>query len=419
MASGGHCATGTCPECIQGTKDPGKEITRAIGGEVRVRGDLVENQDLGDLSSSPGSRATQMLARTRLHFSLAAGSRVKGFFQGQFYLRDSQSGYSRGNLYQAYLELSGIGHAPVHLTAGRQELCYGSAFFFGSNDFFEGLVWDGVKLRIAGGNTFRADLLGARYVKLDKDSSDDDPSLFGIYSTFTLREETDVDVYFFHHKGGFKFFHEDHPDGAQWFTLGARAAGKINEQVDYEIEPLCQFGKIGNQYRGGDDTINAYGGHIEGGYSFPSKYNPRLFAAYAFGTGDNDTQDEVYGEFHGNIYHDTYLVGDTGLIPDLSGVTMGNARASGMHVSAAGVSLDACPQLNVSADYHYFLADKVIAGAGRNVGSELNLTLAYRLYEDAHVTAGANRFFAGDFVRDSGGPSNDVNYFFLQTQLEF
>jgi hypothetical protein len=390
-----------------------------IGGQLRLRGDFAGNQNLSDFSFDPGIHDEQLLARTRLDVSLRPYAWLKTFVQGQYYARRGNSDFSKADLYQAYVELSDIASKPFDLKAGRQEFCYGSAFFLGANDFYDGLVWDGVKAKVTPSDNLWIDLIGARYVKLKENKSDTEPALYGIYSSYKWLKDSDLDLYFFYHKGGFNFFHADQADGAEWFTLGARAAGKIKEKFDYEVEPIYQFGKIDNTARADSDTIAAYGGHIEAGYTFKTRYNLRIFSGYAFGSGDNDASDKKYREFHGNIYNDNYIVGDTGLVPDLSGVDVGGLRASGMHIGLIGISADVLPKLNLNFDYHYFVADKMPVGISRRLGSEVNFITTYKLLENLNVIFSANRFFTADFFRDATGSGKDINYFFVQTQFEF
>lgn len=402
-------------------KEEAKEKNNAlynIDGQIRVRTDAVKNQNLGDFSFSSDTDDEQIISRTRLNVSIKPINQIRGFLQGQLYYRQNHNDYSKMNLYQAYLELFNE-DIPINLKIGRQDFCYGSTFFLGSNDFYDGLTWDGGKLKISLLDNFWIDLIAGRYVKLNKHTSDREPALYGAYSSYELVENIDTDLYFFYHKGGFKFFHSDLPDSPKWFTLGARLAGKIKEGFDFEIEPLYQFGRIDNPERQERDTITAYGGHIEAGYTFKSEHKPRVFSAYAFGSGDNDTADKKYQEFHGNIYNDNYLVGDTSLIPDLSGITIGSSRASGIHILVTGLSMDINPKLNLNLDYHYFLADKTPLGVSNNVGSELNLIFTYKLFYDINIIASANRFFTEKFFKDAINSDKDISYFYIQTQIEF
>ncbi len=163
----------------------------------------------------------------------------------------------------------------------------------------------------------------------------------------------------------------------------------------------------------------AWGGHIESGYTFPLKSRPRLFTGYAFGSGDNDTEDTRYTEFHGNVYNDNYMVGDTSLIPDVSGVTVGDSRASGMHIFISGFSFNLTPKLNFNLDNHYFWANKTPTGISGNLGDEINVIATYEVSPHCNIMAGANRFFTGKFFKDAMGSGKDISYFYLQTQIDF
>lgn len=399
--------------------EEGEHKKFGVGGQVRLRGDFARNQDLSDFSLSPANHDEQLLSRTRLNMSLEPIEQIKAFTQGQFYNRENHKDYSKTNLYQGYLEFSSKEAFPFSLKLGRQELCYGSAFFLGANDFYDGLVWDGAKLNIPLAQAFWIDLIGARYVDLNKHKSKEKPALYGFYSGYQLTEDAQAQAYFFYHKGGFSFFHSDLSDSSNWFSWGARVAGRIREHFDYEIEPVYQFGKLNNPERDDDDKISAYGGHAEAGYTFDSKQKPRIFFGYAYGSGDNDASDEEYREFHGNIYNDHYIMADTSLIPDLSGITAADTRASGMHILVGGISADINPKLNINLDCHYFLADKTPQGVSRKLGSEANLIFTYKLFRDISIIASANRFFTAKFFDDAAGSKKDINYFYVQTQFGF
>lgn len=390
-----------------------------LGGQVRLRGDFTRNQNLNDFSFSPGTHDEQLVSRTRLNLSLEPTEQIRVFLQGQFYNRLNRKDYSKVNLYQSYFEFSNGESSPFTVKLGRQELCYGSAFFLGANDFYDGLVWDGAKLNIAPTDALWVDLIGTRYVDLNKHKSKEKPALYGFYSGYKLTQDSDAHLYFFYHKGGFSFFHSDLSDSSNWFSLGSRLAGKIKGRFDYEIEPVYQFGKLNNPERDDNDKIRAYGGHLEAGYTLESKFKPRIFSGYAYGSGDNDTSDGTYKEFHGNVYNDNYIVGDTSLIADLSGITVGDARASGMHILVGGVSADINPKLNLNLDYHYFLADKTPQEISKRLGGEINLIFTYKLFRDINITASANRFFTGKFFNDAAGSRKDINYFYVQTQVAF
>ena len=107
------------------------------------------------------------------------------------------------------------------------------------------------------------------------------------------------------------------------------------------------------------------------------------------------------------------------VIADLSGITVGDFRASGMNVFIGGFSMDLHPKLCLNVDYHYFLADKTPDDISKDLGGEINIILTYRLLKNLTVMASANRFFTGDFFENTASSKKDINYVYVQGQIEF
>jgi len=350
-----------------------------VGGQVRLRGDFAKNQNFTHFSFTPGHDEAQFLERTRLQASVEDHAlNLKAFIQIQWYGRwgglDKRSAF---DVYQGYIEWEKILGSPVSLQGGRQEFSYGSAFFIGRNDFYNGLTWDGFRGSIGPSDQFAMDILGAKMVKLNPG----DPNIYltGSYAAYKIYKEGSLEGYFFYNKGGFpislnKFVLID--SGQQWFTLGGRFAGKVGG-FDYELEPQFQWGKVKNAIGDGRDSVRAYGGHVDLGYTFKLPWEPRFFGAYAYGSGDNNPFDGRYREFHGSIYNDSYLYGDTSVILDQSGVTVNRIHASGLQIWVLGVSINPLSKLNVTLRVHRFLAVKTPSGFSKDVGTEIDLPISY------------------------------------------
>jgi hypothetical protein len=142
-------------------------------------------------------------------------------------------------------------------------------------------------------------------------------------------------------------------------------------------------------------------------------------ASYAFGTGDSNTGDNTFREFQGSIYNDTLLFGDMNVIPDASGVEAGDVRASGMKIVTVSSSVKLSPKLSLCLDWHHFTADKTPDGYSRTICCETDLFLTYEFSEKVNILASANRFFTADIFRQATGSKKDVDYFYLQAQVEF
>ncbi len=392
-----------------------------VGGQIRLRGDFAQNQNFTDFTFTPGEKEAQVLQRTRPHASIENPFlKLKAFAQLQWYGRwGGVDRRSEVDLYQGYAEWEKIMGSPVSLKVGRQEVSYGSVFFLGTNDFYNGLSWDGLKMVVDLDERFYVDLLGVKMAKLN--SRDPDIYLTGMYATYKVYEEGSWDAYLFYHKGGFPFLHREfeiEDSGQKWFTLGTRFAGKV-KGFDYELEPQFQWGRVKNPIGDGKDRVRAYGGHVDIGYTFKLPLEPRIFAAFAFGSGDNKPFDKRFQEFHGNIFNDNYLVGDMSAITDLSGVTVEGIRASGMQAWVAGFSLNPLPDLNLNLDFHHFRASKVPQGFSKDLGVEVNLVASYKLTKGISFLAGWNKFFTGKFFEQASGSKKNINYGYLQAQVEF
>ncbi len=391
------------------------------GGQIRFRGDFARNQNFTDFTFSPEHSEAQFLERTRLHGSVensALGLRV--FVQPQWYGRWGEtSDRSDVDLYQGYVEWKKILGSPVGLKAGRQEFSYGSTFFLGPNDFYNGLSWDGLKATVNPVEGLAIDLIGVKMAELNPE--DPDIYLAGSYATVKLYEEGSLDGYLFYNRGGFPFFHgefEITDSGQEWFTLGARLAGKV-EGFDYELEPQVQWEKVRSAIGEGKDRVRTYGGHLDLGYTFTLPWEPRVFAAYAFGSGDNDPFDGRLQEFHGNVFNENYLVGDMSVITDLSGVTVQGTRASGLQVWVVGISLNPLATLNLNLDAHLFRASEVPASFSKDVGVELNVVGSYKPTKWLSFLIGLNRFFTGRFFEQAGASKRNIDYLYLQAQVKF
>ncbi len=401
---------------------PGRTGWRATAGsQIRLRGDFALNQSLTDLSFNPGRGESQLLERSRV--SVTVENATRGFTllaEGQWYARvGGRQRRSDFDLYRAYVEWRSDWDVEVTLRVGRQEVAYGSMFFLGSNDFYNGLTWDGLRASMAAARNVNVDLVVSRMAKLNP--GDPDIYLAGSYVTYDGLAHPSIEGYVFWNRGGFPFFHREfelQDSGQQWFTAGLRAAGSFGG-LSYEAEPMFQWGTVKAAMGNGSDAVRAYGGHVDGDYAFDVPGRPRIFAAYAFGSGCDDLVHGTYGEFHGNVFNDSYLTGDIGFVPDLSGLTVDGVHASGMHVGVAGFSVSPCEGVEANVDVHHFVAAHAPRGLGATLGTELDFVMAWNPTPWLSVLLGVARFWAGDFVHGASGSTDNLTYAYLQTGVDF
>ncbi len=309
--------------------------------------------------------------------------------------------------------------SPFSLKAGRQEFSYGSTFFIGPNDFYNGLTWDGLKATHRPIEPLTIDILGAKMAKLN--SQDPNIWLGGLYATYKIYKEGSLEGYLFYNRGGFPISHREFvlsDSGQKWFTLGTRFAGKV-EGFDYDLEPQFQWGKVKKVKMDGKDGVRAYGGHLDLGYTFQLPLKPRIFGAYAYGSGDNDPLDGKYREFHGSIFNDSYLFGDMSVIADLSGVTVDRTHASGIHLWVAGITVIPLSDLELTMRLHRFWAGKVPSNFSKDLGMELDLCLSYKPAKWVSFLLGLDKFFTGAFFEQASRSKKNIDYIYIQGQVEF
>jgi hypothetical protein len=239
-------------------------------------------------------------------------------------------------------------------------------------------------------------------------------NLEGAYGTYAFSEGNTVEAYGFRDTGS-----ADHHSGEHLDTWGLRGTAKLGP-VSLEVEPVYQSGKAFNADSGVNDNINAWGGHLDMTVETPlCGLNNAFFASYAYGTGGQAAADggAINREFR-NPNNDNSLVGDMGVIGDMSGVTVGDFHASGLQIYTLGWGVDVTKELNFSATGRYFLANNVPDGFSRHLGLETDFTLTYAMNDNLSVIAGYDRFFTGGFFRDASGSDRDINYGYLMLQFD-
>jgi hypothetical protein len=107
------------------------------------------------------------------------------------------------------------------------------------------------------------------------------------------------------------------------------------------------------------------------------------------------------------------------VIPDQSGVTVNDVHASGLQIWIGGLEVKPLPKLGVTLRVHHFLANRVPPGFSKDIGTELDLPVSYKLTKGISFLVGLNRFFAGRFFRQASGSGKNIDYAYIQAQVEF
>jgi hypothetical protein len=390
-----------------------------VGVNAFIRGEGVNNFKLPDSSYAPEHGEGRFLYRAKpfayWHPNQYFDIHVEG--QGYGYSGGSQNA-GKGSLYQGFVEGKiPVEEAPgrnwVSLKAGRQEFEYGSAFILGSDTFFNGLSFDAIRLRVQPSTPrlryLTVDLLAGKYATPFSDGIKGD--LTGAYLTYEPAKDSTLEAYAFRDTGAEERRPDEHVD-----TLGYRSASSVGSFAT-EHELVYESGKVFNPDTGVNDNISAFGGHIDLTGEFQVRgwgkpFDNSIFLSFAMGSGDKNAANGIgsnKGEFR-NSNHDTSLVGDMGVVGDLSGIDVGDHHASGMQIYTLGWGIDLTRKLNFSATGRKFMADKVEDGFSREVGVETDLTLTYEKTKDTTFIVGYDHFFPGDYFKQASGSDKGIDY---------
>jgi len=397
-----------------------------VGVNGFLRGEGAGNFKLSDMSYEPGRDAGRLLYRVKPYAYWHPNQYLDIHLEGQGYGFTGEGSRNSHdfNLYQGYVEAKlpqgdTSGKNLIALKAGRQEFNYGSGFILGADSFFNGLTFDAVRLKVQPSlnwfNNLTVDLLAGKYAKPFSDGLKGD--LMGAYVTYKAAEDSTIEGYVFRDTG-----YEDRRPGEHLNTFGYRSTSTVGI-FGLEHELAYQSGKISNGTT--NDNIAAYGGHVDLTGAFPirvfdSSYDSSVFVSFAMGSGDkNAVSGSGSGKEFRNGNNDTSLVGDMGVVGDLSGIDVGDHHASGMQVYTLGWGIDLSKKLNFSATGRKFIADKVEDGFSRDVGVETDFTLTYAHNKDFTLILGYDHFFTGKFFRDATGRDKDIDYAYAMLQFNF
>lgn len=394
----------------------------SLGGQAQLRWELWEN-----FGFDPANDDDVGLFRLRLHADAHAGEHLRVFVEGKSATatgRDLPGGrrtldVDEADLQNAFVDVSApLGDAKGTARLGRQELSYGAQRLVSPLDWTNARrTFDGGRLLFRA-DAWRADLFATRPViveKYDFNEPDDDTGFHGLYATGDFKDwKLKADLYSL-------YLQRDLPEGKDEdrCTTGARLDGTCPlTGIAYDVEGAGQFGETADQ------DIEAWFAAAKASYTFadvPTK--PLLYLGYDHASGDCDPDDDTAATFD-QLY-------------PLSHAFLGYADVLGRrNVVAFSQGLSCWPvekTVQVSVDYHYFRraeAEDAVYNAGggvfrkadaalsREIGSEVDLTLLWKMCPNMTASTGYSRFFAGDFIERSG-PSSDLDFVYGSMQFTF
>jgi hypothetical protein len=323
---------------------------------------------------------------------------------------------------QAYVDF-GRPKSTWQLTIGRQELIFGDERLVGADNYWDplGQTFGALRLRYQRPGVrldgFGAFVLEPDYQHMIRPSTD--KQLFGVNASLdvTRYKGSVIEPYFFwkRHRPGDELRLSGNRDV---FTYGARTAGSLPAQLDYNVEMVLQGGHKA------EESIQAWAGHWELGFRpFHTDFGPRLGAEYNFASGDHHRGDGRYTTFD-DLYpagYNKYGMADPFAWRNLRNISGGADWTLNKHCRL-GLGYRAFWLANIG-DNLYTKGDEFLIGnphaSGDHVGNQGSIMAAWELSKSWQFYVGYARFFPGSYMTDSAFRRQfSTPYFMLSYRFE-
>jgi len=406
--------------------DDSGSVFLSFGGQARVRWEFWNNYNFDSANDDDFG-----LLRLRLHGDLHAGEHVRVFVEGKSATatdRDLPGGrrtldVDELDLQNAFVDLiTPAGDWTGILRLGRQELSYGAQRLISPLDWSNTRrTWDGGRI-ILKNSTWRIDSFATQYVPVDKydfNQPDSDQKFYGVYAVHDVADlKLKYDLYALrldrdHASTGTPAIDDDR------YTTGLRLNGTCPlTGVEYDVEGGWQFGDAG------ESDIEAWFAAAELGYTLADvAMKPRVYIGYDYASGDDNPDDNKVKTFN-----QLYPLGHA-YLGYIDVVGRQNIEAFSLGASLWPVA----KKIQAKADYHMFnraetedalynaggaIVRKGSDGESKDIGSEIDLTVTYKINRETTAWVGYSHFFAGDFIEESG-PDEDTDFAYVSVQYTF
>jgi hypothetical protein len=316
---------------------------------------------------------------------------------------------------EAYLQIGSSTEGWFDLIGGREMLSFGDERVIGPSDWLNmGRTFDTARLDIHHSGVkisiFAASVIVARDGVVDHHNEGN--NLYGMYSSFThVIPHATLEPYILWRVAPHNLrLAENAGLGAlSEVTGGARLAGTVAEHFDYDIEMNKQTGSLGR------DTIDAWGGHWNLGYTFEdTRGKPRVFTEYNYASGNKNPNGSTWG-VHDQIYpsaHDKMDFADQFGWRNIEDLRVGVIEKLGKKWELNQVVDDLWLATKNDAVYSSsggiaFAADP--RATSRHLGVELELIAQYK--QNRHITYGFGvaQLFTGKLLNEVS-PGKDHTY---------
>ena len=368
------------------------------------------------------------------------------------------------DLRQGYIEIGNAKTFPLTLKIGRQILSYGDERLIGAFDWNNiGRTFDAAKLRweqpLWSLDAFTASVVvptRGQYNQSDLFNGNEtgrDQIFSGLYFSTTAAPWQVTDLYALHlsENIGQPLVQPTALDDTSFFTFGLRMKSKPGAFApqpsalesegkaiadgkaapaplppkrpvgfDYTFEGAFQTGEVRGL------NLTAFAAHLDVGYTFDTRWLPRLAVGYSYATGDSDRLDQDSETFQNLFPTNHKFYGQADFF-----------SWQNLHDLEFNLKVAPIRSVTMRADFHaFFLATnedvwyrangvtavRPLTPAARDAdnyaGSEIDFLVTWAVSKNVTLEAGYSHFFAGEYLDDTGAAS-DADFGYVQATIAF
>jgi hypothetical protein len=296
------------PDQKQATQDQDSESNYfqrnfKLSGSIRERWEATD----GPFSVTPAD--SYWISQERLGVLFRPTEWLNFFAQAQdtrvmFYQTTPSSSYSNPfDLHQAWMSIGQAEGPGFFVRIGRQDLVLGSGHLIAATD--DWWAYTARNFDVARGsyanNFFKSELVAGSAILVDPNNIDEHKPgdhIYADYNTFPhLLPGASVEPYLIVRTTDNVKSKEGQVGSMDTLALGLRIAGKLPGRIDYNFEPLHEFGSYSNDHLSGAGLLTGAGWTVVN-----SGWKPRVSTDYTFASGDDgkknntrETFDNMYG----------------------------------------------------------------------------------------------------------------------------
>lgn len=400
---------------------PNDNWTMTFGGEVRFRGENVVSQFYREFNEN------YWLNRERLYGDFWYRDAVRGYIEFISAEKHGQNDptvftdVNKADLLNAFFDFridQGYDEDRAYFRIGRQELNFGSQRLISTLDWANTRrTFQGVKI-LKRTEQYDVDLFWVQPVQINTgqfDSVNPAVSFAGWWNTWRPDPAVSGDIYLLNQNDNNKTALGENRvrGGRNLSTLGLRTVWDKNGWFA-EAEGMLQLGKWSNQDQFAQ-AASAGGGYtwekVHGLPSLQLHYDFASGSKTPFAGGSHSTFQQLYPFGH---YYFGYLdlVGRQNIHDFSTQFVWWPTKAMQFGLQTHYFMLDSPTDALYAANGKVMRQD-ISGKAGRDVGTELDLTLTLHLSNHQDVLVGWSQMWTGEFIRGTG-PATNPQYCYLQ-----